>query len=215
MQIHSDYNIIKTIFLILLVCLVILFACFCYSHSDTDRRCPIQEAPPQKKQISPLIKVAESGISIPIHAFCFDSVCVFSFASSAAYTPCCVFFEEKTDIHARLLHGYFLVSFFNYRFYEFKFSLRFFTVIINPVPERINSINSHTLGVLSPVLGAVTSFLSVPLDGLSSEESLLLLSFWLLSLLSEVFALMVNVVLAEPSVQRISTVLVPAESVFR
>ena len=57
MQIHSDYNIIKTIFLILLVCLVILFACFCYSHSDTDRRCPIQEAPPQKKQISPLIIV--------------------------------------------------------------------------------------------------------------------------------------------------------------
>ena len=107
----------------------------------------------------------------------------------------CVFFEEKTDIHARLLHGYFLVLFFNYRFYEFKFSLRFFTVIINPVPERIDSINSHTIGVLSPVLGAVTSFLSVPLDGLSSEESLLLLSFWLLLLLSEVFALMVNVVL--------------------
>ena len=51
--------------------MVILFACFCYSHSDTDRRCHIQEAPPQKKQISPLIKVAESGISIPIHAFCF------------------------------------------------------------------------------------------------------------------------------------------------
>ena len=171
------YDIIKTIFSILLVCLVILFACFCYSHSDTDRRCHIQEAPPQKKQISPLIKVAESGISIPIHAFCFDSVCVFSFASSAAYTPCYVFFEEKTDIHARLLHGYFLVSFFNYRFYEFKFSLRFFTVIINPVPERIDSINSHTLGVLSPVSGA-TSFLSVPLDDLSSEESLLLLSFW-------------------------------------
>ena len=187
---------------ILLVCLVILFACFCYFHSDTDRRCHIQEAPPQKKQISPLIKVAESGISIPIHAFCFDSVCVFSFASSAAYTPCCVFFEEKTDIHARLLHGYFLVSFFNYRFYEFKFSLRFFTVIINPVPERIDSINSHTIGVLSPVLGT-SSFLSVPLDGLSSEESLLLLSFWLLLLSSELFALMVNVVLAEPSVQRI------------
>lgn len=203
--------------MILLVCLVILFACFCYSHSDTDRRCHIQEAPPQKKQISPLIKVAESGISIsiPIHAFCFDSVCVFSFASSAAYTPCCVFFEEKTDIHARLLHGYFFVSFFNDRFYEFKFSLRFFTVIINPVPERIDSINSHTLGVLSPVLGAVTSFLSVPLDGLSSEELLLLLSFWLLLLLSEIFALVVNVVLAEPSVQRISTVWFPAESVFR
>ena len=50
-----------------------------------------------------------------------QTICVFSFASSAAYTPCCVFFEEKTDIHARLLHGYFLVSFFNYRFYEFKF----------------------------------------------------------------------------------------------
>ena len=47
--------------------------------------------------------------------------CVFSFASSAAYTPCCVFFEEKTDIHARLLHGYFLVSFLNYRFYEFNY----------------------------------------------------------------------------------------------
>ena len=46
-------------------------------------------------------------------------------------------FEEKTDIHARLLHGYFFVSFFNDRFYEFKFSLRFFTVIINPVPERL------------------------------------------------------------------------------
>ena len=107
--------------------------------------------------------------------------CVFSFASSAAYTPCCVFFEEKTDMYARLLHGYFLVSFFNYRFYEFKFSLRFFTVIINPVPERIDSINSHTIGVLSPVL-VTSSFLSVPLDGLSSE----------------VFALMVNVVLAEP-----------------
>ena len=112
---------------------------------------------------------------------------VFSFASSAAYTPCCVFFEEKTDIHARLLHGYFLVSFFNYRFYEFKFSLRFFTVIINPVPERIDSINSHTIGVLSPVLG----------------------------ILSEVFALMVKVVLAEPSVQRISNVCVPTERVFR
>lgn len=56
-----------------------------------------------------------------MNAFCFDSVCVFSFASSAAYTPCCVFFEEKTDIHARLLHGYFLVSFLNYRFYEFNY----------------------------------------------------------------------------------------------
>ena len=32
----------------------------------------------------------------------------------------CFFFEEKTDIHARLLHGYFFVSFFNDRFYEFK-----------------------------------------------------------------------------------------------
>ena len=84
-------------------------------------------------------------------------------------------------LHQDILHGYFLVSFFNYRFYEFKFSLRFFTVIINPVPERIDSINSHTIGVLSPVLGT-SSFLSVPLDGLSSE----------------VFALMVNVVLAEP-----------------
>ena len=142
----------------------------------------------------------------------------------------CVFFEEKTDIHARLLHGYFLVSFFNYRFCEFKFSLRFFTVIINPVPERMDSINSHTLGVLSPVSGA-TSFLSVPLDGLSSEELLLLLAFWLLLLLPEelllllafwlllllsaVFALVVNVVFAEPSVQRISTVWFPAESVFR
>ena len=110
-----------------------------------------------------------------------QTICVVSFASSAAYTPCCVFYEEKTDIHARLLHDYFLISFFNYRFYEFKFSLRFFTVIINPVPERIDSINSHTIGVLSPVL-VTSSFLSVPLDGLSSE----------------VFALMVNVVLAEP-----------------
>ena len=85
-----------------------------------------------------------------------QTIYVFSFASSAAYTPCYVFYEEKTDIHARLLHGYFLVSFFNYRFYEFKFSLRIFTVIINPVPERIDSINSHTIGVLSPVLGILS-----------------------------------------------------------
>ena len=92
-----------------------------------------------------------------------------------------------------------LVSFlvFNYFSDILRFFLRFFTVIINPVPERIDSINSHTIGVLSPVLGT-SSFLSVPLDGLSSEESLLLLSFWLLLLSSEVFALMVNVVLAEP-----------------
>ena len=95
--------------------------------------------------------------------------------------------------YARLLHGYFLVSFFNYLFDESGFTLRFFAVIINPVPERMDSINSHATGVLSPVFGT-SSFLSPS---------------------SEVSALMVKVVLAEPSVQRISNVCVPTERVFR
>ena len=100
-------------------------------------------------------------------------LCLFFHLFRSVYSLLC--FLWKKDGHTCPPSPcYFLVSFFNYRFYEFKFSQRFFTVIINPVPERINSINSHTLGVLSPVLGAVTSFLSVPLDGLSSEELLLL-----------------------------------------
>lgn len=102
---------------------------------------------------------------------------------------------EKADTYARLLHKNFLVSFFNYLFDEFRFILCFFAVIMNPAPERIDSINSHATGVSSPVFGTSSIRLLFPS--------------------SEVSALIVKVVLAVPSVQRISNVCVPTERIFR
>ena len=39
---------------------------------------------------------------------------------------------------------------------EDVFTLCFFAVIINPAPERMNSVNSHATDVLSPAFGAAT-----------------------------------------------------------